>query len=247
MNIFKIIVVFVLGLCVGYMSSIDLNASDITSSEIEFETQGNMQIELISEAENTSEIDKSRCLKQGDILGEDNAQPANDIALLAVEKSKVEKKYSQLKKEFSHLQKKVSSLNRIVGELDESEVTDKQLMTFVPKSYENLIINYRGHTRDEIFNFHNQPEDLDWGYELSHHINSFITGHAYSFGVEINSVTCKYPNCEILIEEKESSSWERIFQDMTKQDWWKITSTNSSSTYHKDEGLFIYSFLSISH
>lgn len=130
--------------------------------------------------------------------------------------------------------------------MNESDITDQELSALVPKNYKGLVVNFHGKLRDDISNFHSKPEDLDWGFEMTNNINYFIEGHEYSYGVKLNAVTCKELYCEVLITEKERPSWDRIYHSMIKQNWWKFTSINSSSSDDlKSESTLIYYFLFI--
>jgi hypothetical protein len=65
----------------------------------------------------------------------------------------------------------------------------------------------------------------------------------------LNSIICKEPYCEILINETERPSWHNIYHDLTNKDWWKSNFEGisgdafSSSKHDKDGNIYIYYFM----
>jgi len=250
MGLFKVIGILAVGMLIGYTLTLLSNErqtpSDKRTHYIERKLNNEKYNDLtLAKTEGSTETKQKPCPQQYSQLSNDEMNTVSEVTSIMKIDSNLKQKYKMLEQELRQSKQKIKSLNRQVGELDESDVPDKELLAFVPEDYENLVVNFRGQVRDEIFDFHHQPEDLDKGFDLSHNISSFIVSHAYSFGVELNSVICKESYCELLINEKERSSWDRIYQDMTKQEWWIFNSTNSSSTTDEDGNMFIYYFMSI--
>jgi len=246
----KIIGILIIGIIIGYtlplLSNGNQNPPNIKTHYIEAELTNEKQNNLaLTKTEKSTKTEVTPCHQGDNKLSLDELNTANEVTSLKKINSDLKSKYKYIEQELLKSQQKVKTLDRQVGELDESDITDKEFLELVPEDYENLVINFRGKMRDDIYDFHNQPEDLDVGFALSHNISSFIVSHAHSFGVELNSVTCKGASCEVLIKETELPSWDRIYNDMTKQDWWKFTSTNASSTTDAEGNIFIYNFMSI--
>jgi len=248
MNILKLLAPLGLGIIIGYFlftnksninSSQMIQAEQITPSSIPSKSK-EQQTKQINNTSNKSIID----IKNSENIAKHLVREAKVNNIESKEEKDLALKYAKLEKQYSQSQQHIKSLTRQLGEFDESDVTNEELAEFVPKEYENLIVNFKGDTRNQISKLHNDPEDLDWGYEASNNITFFITTHAYSYGVNLQSLICKNSSCELLINEKERPSWDNIFQDMTKQDWWKFTSISSSS-YDKDDNIYIYSFMSL--
>lgn len=246
----KAIGLLVVGILIGYSFAELSSENQALTSDV----APNIEKKLTDEKGNNSTIEEENisliakqipCSKQCDQLSNDEANTLSKLTSVMEENSQLKQKYRVLEQKLLQSKHKINSLTRQIGELDESDITDEELLALVPKDYENLVINFRGQMRDEIYNFHHQPEDLDKGFDLSHNISSFIVSHADSFGVELNSVICKKSYCELLIKEKERPSWDRIFHDLSKQEWWKFNSTHSSSTSDQDENILIYNFMSI--
>jgi len=243
MNIVKAVVILVVGILIGYQLPSSSNKAEISLA-------GNKQPLALAapdkqESQPALATESERCSMYESKSPDKERESTKEIASLTTANSELEQKYRKLKQEYFESQHNVSMLKRLVGELDESNISDEQISALVPEAYQNIVVNFRGQTRDEIFDFHQQAEDLDKGYDLSVNISSFITSHAYSFGVELNSIICKESYCELLVKEKERPSWDRIFQDMIKQDWWQFNSTNSSSTTDANDNILIYNFMSI--
>jgi hypothetical protein len=250
MGLFKVIGILAVGILIGYTLSLLSNErqspSDKRTHYIERKLTNEKYNDLaLAKTEKSTGTEEIPCPQQHSQLSTNETNTVREVTSIMKINSDLKQKYKILEQELLQSKQKIESLNRQVGELDDSDITDKELLAFVPKDYENLVVHFRGQTRDEIFDFHNQPEDLEKGFDLSHNISSFIEGHSYSFGVELSSVICKESYCELLINEKERPSWDRIYHDMTKQEWWKFNSMNSSSTTDEDGNIFIYYFMSI--
>ena len=136
------------------------------------------------------------------------------------------------------------SLQHQLAEFDESDVTDEEMENLVPKPFKSFLSAFRGDTRNDIFDFHNQEDDLDWGYDQQNNISDYVQTHYEGTSVELISVICKQPRCEVLVTEKQEDAWNKIMKDMTQQAWWKFSSFTSSTRSNAENELSIYAFLS---
>lgn len=249
MGLLKAIGILVVGIFIGctltFISNEKQSNSDTSILHVEKTSADDKYQDLtLEKVEKSTTTKQAPCPQQCSQLSYDEKSKVNEFTSIIEENATLKQKFKVLEQKLRQSKQKINTLNRQVGELDESNITDEELLALVPKEYENLIVNFRGQMRDDIYDFHNQPEDLDEGFDLSHNISSFIVSHADSFGVELNSVICKKSYCELLIKEIERPSWDRIFQDLSRQDWWKFSSINSSSTSDVDENIVIYNFMS---
>jgi len=128
--------------------------------------------------------------------------------------------------------------------LDESDITDQQMMTLKDDEFSKFRREQLGKQRDELYEFHQQDEDLNWGYQMNTQLSDFIQTHYNSNLVVLKGVTCKIDTCELLIAELESGSWRAIMSDMRAQSWWKFSSTQSSSRTGDGEFNLFYLYLS---
>jgi len=128
--------------------------------------------------------------------------------------------------------------------LDESDVTDQQMMNLKDDDFSEFRREQLGKNRDELYEFHQQDEDLNWGYQMNTQLSDFIQTHYNSNLVALKGVTCKVDTCELLIAELESGSWRTIMTDMRAQPWWQFSSTQSSSRSGEDEFNLFYLYLS---
>jgi hypothetical protein len=144
-----------------------------------------------------------------------------------------------LNNKYYKLKRKTNLLEQQLNELDGSKATNDEMEAFAPEPFKSYLSSFRGKTRNDIFDFHNKEDDLDWGYDIKNSISDFVLTHYDGTGIELISVICKQPYCEILVIEKEEDAWKNIMKDMTLQSWWKFSSTTSSSN-----NLSIYIFLS---
>lgn len=160
---------------------------------------------------------------------------------------KLEAEYQQLDKAYLQSKRKISSLQRKLDEFDESNISTKQMEALVIEPFKNSIGNFVGAERNEIYNFHQEEEDLDWGYNMQNNISDFISTHYNANEVNLVSVICKQQRCELLIIQHVDEAWRKIAQDLGYQDWWKFRSSNSTSHNHpdSDSALAIYTFLAL--
>ena len=137
--------------------------------------------------------------------------------------------YQVLERKYAKSSSKISSLNHQLNELDGSETTDEEMEDLAPEPFKSFLSSFRGKTRNDIYDFHKQDDDLDWGYNTQNYISDFIQTHYNGSSVELISVICKQPYCEILVIEKEEDAWKNIMKEIRQQPWWKFSSTTSSS------------------
>jgi hypothetical protein len=148
--------------------------------------------------------------------------------------------YKVLERKYAKSKNKISTLNHQLSELDESETSNEEMEELAPEPFKSFLSSFRGKTRNDIYDFHKQEDDLDWGYNTQNYISDFIQTHYNGSSVELISVICKQPYCEILVIEKEEDAWKNIMKEIRQQPWWKFSSTTSSSN-----NMSTYIFLSM--
>jgi hypothetical protein len=152
--------------------------------------------------------------------------------------------HQALKEQYHKSLSKISSLQNQLSELDGSDATDEQMEELVPEPFKSFLSAFRGKTRNDIYDFHNEEDDLDWGYDTQNSISDFVQTHYEGTNVEVISVICKQPRCEILVTEKQEDAWENIMKDMSQQSWWTFLSFSTSTRSNAENELSIYIFLS---
>jgi len=155
--------------------------------------------------------------------------------------------YQQISEAHQIAKNKVSALQRQLDELDPSDITSKQMEDLVVAPFKDHIASYTGAMRNQIYNFHQAEDDLDWGYTMQNNISDFVLTHYNSSEINLVSVVCKLQSCELLVIENVEGSWREIAKALAQQSWWKFTSFNSSSrnVAGSENSLAIYNFLSI--
>lgn len=160
-------------------------------------------------------------------------------------------KVVELKAEIQQLKQKYQTINNKLMEvtmekeaLDESSISDVQMLDLKNDEFSQFRRQYKGKQRDDLYDFHQQEDDLDWGYRMSIHISDFIQTHHNSNLVALEGVTCKIDSCELLVSESESGGWPSIMRQMRSQSWWIFTSTQSSSRFGENKKNLYYLYLS---
>lgn len=170
----------------------------------------------------------------------------------SINSQKYVKMINELKYENAALQEKYQrSDNRMreltleLESLDESEITDQQMIALIDDDFARYRRQFRGEQRDNIFNLHTEHDDLDWGFEMNTRLRDFIETHYHANSVVVQGATCKVNRCELLILEREAGIWSLVSKELTVQPWWKFSSMHSSSSSTDDEQKSFYLLLSI--
>lgn len=147
----------------------------------------------------------------------------------------------------SELESENRRLQRELGQFAESDITNEQMTALVEEPFSNFLIGFRGQQRDEVYDFFNQPEDHEWGYDTELSIRDFFTNHELRDNVQLVGVTCKIDKCEfrVIEPEPELGLFNILFQEMRRQPWWEFTSTHSTSG-NLDQGLGLKIFFYVS-
>jgi hypothetical protein len=159
----------------------------------------------------------------------------------------LERKYQELSKTHQSSKNKVASLQRKLDQFDDSDITTEQMEALVVEPFKSHIGNFTGAERNDIYNFHQAEEDLDWGYNMQNYISDFILTHYNVNEINLVSVICKQQKCELLIIQLIDGGWEKIARDFGQQPWWKFKYTSSTSSNYPGSktNLAIYTFLSL--
>jgi hypothetical protein len=142
-----------------------------------------------------------------------------------------------LKDKYKKSKNKVLSLKHQLSEFDGSEASDEEMEALAPEPFNLFLSAFRGKTRNDIYDFHQKEDDVDWGYNMKNNISDFILTHYNGMNVHLISVTCKQPQCEILVTENQQAAWDNIIKDLSVQTWWTFSSTSSSSN---NESTYIF-------
>jgi hypothetical protein len=147
-----------------------------------------------------------------------------------------------LKDKYKKSKNKISLLKNQLNEFDGSEATDEEMQALAPEPFKFFLSSFRGKTRNDIYDFHQKEDDVDWGYNMKNNISDFVLTHYNGMNVDLISVTCKQPQCEILVTENQQAAWDNILKDLSVQTWWKFSSFSTSTKSNEDNELSIYAF-----
>jgi hypothetical protein len=142
-----------------------------------------------------------------------------------------------LKDKYKKSKNKVSSLKHQLSEFDGSEASDEEMEALAPEPFKFFLSSFRGKTRNDIYDFHQKEDDVDWGYNMKNNISDFILTHYEGTNIDLTSVICKQPYCEIMVIEKQKDALNKIIKDINQQPWWTFSSTSSSSN---NESTYIF-------
>jgi len=150
----------------------------------------------------------------------------------------------KLEQKYQRTKRKLMEVTREKEALDESNISDSQMLSLVDDEFAQFRRQSKGKQRDNLYEFHQQEVDLNWGYQMNIHIADFIQTHYNSSLVSLEGLTCKLDTCELLVSESESGGWPPIMRGMREQPWWAFTSTQSSSRFGDNDKNLYYLYLS---
>ena len=244
----KYIITFLIGTVAGFLLSTfnhlsQKNSEDITKFQAPIKTS-DKQLKTTKTLAKKTELD-TQLVDNKTINTIATITQSNTVTtdILTKKINKLEAENMELNEQYQNLRSDWVAVTNQKEKLDESEITDQQMLTLKEDKFAKFRLQFLGKHRDDVFNFHQQEDDLNWGYKMSILISDFIQLHYNSNLIAVEGLTCKVDSCELLVIELEDNGWDTIMRDMRTQPWWNFTSTQSSSSGGKKQNLF-YLYLS---
>ncbi|MBU2883499.1 hypothetical protein KO525_09845 [Psychrosphaera sp. B3R10] len=202
-----------------------------TSEDIDQVLQLEEQIKLLQQELESVRLENDDLKQSSMILAEEVDHGGKQLGDVAVRISELESENRRLQRE--------------LGQFAESDITNEQMTALVEEPFSNFLLGFRGKQRDEVYDFFNQPEDHEWGYDTELLIRDFFANHEFQSSVQLVGVTCKIDKCEfrVIEPEPELGHFNILFQEMRRQTWWEFSSTYSTSG-NLDQGLKILFYVS---
>ncbi|MBU3005352.1 hypothetical protein [Paraglaciecola arctica] len=163
-------------------------------------------------------------------------------------------KVAQLENELSIQSNTLESLNQTansqanIKEETESGTTKftsmnlEEAETILPKPYSDIVASTGGSMIDYLKEHLKDEVDYEWASEIEQKFRDFVTMHPLSSEVELQSVICKISTCEVMIIEYKDFTWNRIENNIRKQEWYSFSVGASSKTL--ESKTYIYMMLS---
>lgn len=245
---------FAIGICTGYLLSVMLTPSKDIKHRVNTTTNmtaSSANFEVVNKEEIAKKTKTVMAVK--DLSSKEKLNPSTTIysQVNSLANDEYVKEINDLKKKNKALQGKYQRTNNRMMELtleleslDESEITDQQMIALKDDDFAKYRRQFRGEQRDNIFDLHKDQDDLDWGFEMATQLRDFIETHYHANSVVVQGLTCKVNRCELLILEREEGIWSLVSKELTQQTWWKFSSMHSSSSSSDDEKKSFYLLLS---
>ncbi|TPH14047.1 hypothetical protein [Litorilituus lipolyticus] len=241
----KTLLYFTLGAIAGYFSS---NLVHHLTDESSIEQQASQQEQVKKTITKKVEHIQTSPQQPSTELGLN--KPKNKSHTSSSKVNELEKQIISLKKANDRLKRQyqkqsnhINTLTHEIESIDESEITDAQMVALKSDGFEKFRRQFRGKQRDDIYQFHQEEADLNWGYNMQTALSDFIQTHLNASYIRLHDVTCKINRCELLVTQLEQNAWESIMKDITKQPWWRFRSTHSSSMSGDSNHLSFYLYL----
>lgn len=100
--------------------------------------------------------------------------------------------------------------------LQPSTVSNEDIKALFPGKIGEQLSYSQTNMREEIYEYHQLEEDLDWGYIKQQEIYDFIIAQPNSSAVTITALSCKIDTCELILEE--NSNLDTLQQSNLTQD-----------------------------
>jgi len=241
----KTLLYFTLGAIAGYFSSsLVRHFTDESSIEQQVSQQEHVKKAKTKKVEHiqTSPLQPSNelYLNESENKPDTSSSKVNELEKQIISLKKANDRLERQYQQQSHYIKK---LTHEIESIDESEITDAQMIALKSDGFEKFRRQFRGKQRDDIYQFHQEEADLNWGYNMQTTISDFIQTHLNASYIRLHDVTCKINRCELLVTQLEQNAWESIMKDITKQPWWRFRSTHSSSMSEDSSHLSFYLYL----
>jgi len=249
----KILLIFILGLILGfYLTMLKATPSDKTFAPTDqrsaVSTTPSPQIDIPKKqlCSNSSINEEAVVAKDTSKLSEQSC----DHLVLAqqtnwIERSKsLESDHQALIKKYEKSVRKIKKLEQKLSLQYQSDITDEQLENIVPEQIYPIVTSYTGKVREEIHNFHQDEEDIAWGFNINQLFTDFIATHELESSVKLISIICKISRCEILVQLERFDVWTELVTDLAEQPWWGFQSSTMKSKSLDDDSYLYYIYLS---
>lgn len=236
----KYLLFFCVGAGSGYFLSTLTTPSETLNSPVMNANQTMIKPSLIPQetvVEPQLSDNKTLLVEASQLTSSEKMMFSKEISALKAQNQALENKYQ-------HTNNRLMSLTLELESLDESDISDQKMMALINDDFAEYRRGFRGKQRDNIFELHNEVEDLDWGYKMTTQLTDYIQTHYHSNSIILQGVTCKINRCELLISEREAGIWSLVIKEMTQQPWWQFSSTHSSSSSADDEMKSFYLLMS---
>ncbi|WP_158971801.1 hypothetical protein [Paraglaciecola sp. L3A3] len=121
---------------------------------------------------------------------------------LAIAKQKINHLQNTMNDNINEIEQENARLKYQLEQQAPSDVSTEAINSLVPEPYNEYVSTMPSNIKQEIYDFHQQPEDLDWGYNKQQQLKDFITTHVNSEFIKLTSIMCKIYQCEIILDEK---------------------------------------------
>jgi hypothetical protein len=121
---------------------------------------------------------------------------------------------------------------------DNKVLTPEQVEQLLPPPFDRF---YRPESPSMVKKFNQfvqQPRDEHWALLMENNIRDFITMHELAGEITLDAVNCKTSGCEVRGFERQDKAWSIVYGQLKMQDWWKFTSTSSSSQSNDEHSIF---------
>lgn len=101
--------------------------------------------------------------------------------------------------------KTIALMTHKINTIPPQNVNKNTLKKLIPEAFFDTVSAFPDTYTNEIIEFHETVEDLDWGYNKQQQLTDFIRTHLNYPEINLISVICKIDTCEVMITEKRNT------------------------------------------
>jgi hypothetical protein len=248
MNKIKLLATLFFGIVIGYAIASLSAPNALQKSSLALDNKAPVVNKSTITAKQNQVGNKIKAAQPSDFMTQNSEATRSEIAeTKSTNEQTLAYKYEQLKSAQLASENKIAALKRQLDEWDDSDITIEQMEALVVAPFKGYMTNFTGSKRDEIYDFHQAEDDVDWGYNMQNYISDFIVTHNNSNEITLVSALCKQQKCELLVLQHNDGGWDKIVRDLRQQSWWQFGSTHASSSNYPGsaDDIAIYIFLAV--
>lgn len=222
--------------------------ADNIAVELTQQPKSNQKQLVTTESDLPTKTETNTAFQENDIEREDNNKNSED---LSQQLALLQQKLDELESENFFLNQQLNDAQQALAEKPESDkpkltrATINEIEKTLPAPFSSVIDKGKDSLVEKFNAFTNQPEDLDWGFNMAQNIKDFITSHENSYDIDQLSVICKTDTCEIRGFELTPKAWRLVSSQLKVQPWWRFNSSHSSYKRNTELGNYFYTLASI--
>lgn len=176
----------------------------------------------------------------------EESQQTNEIEQLKAENFQLKMqvvKANQKAKDSELAKRRAVNKGIRAGDVLRMPYSQEEMLAIISRPYAAMAQSMTGESVELFTELYQNSTEKMRDYALEEKIRDFITFHELNIHIELDSVLCKQPVCEVKGKELDVYTWNKVLSAMQKTDWWAFRSSYSTAQYSEGDEYF-YSLMS---